>query len=82
MIALGPGGSVIEERQIHVLPAKTIVVLQKGSSRVSYACNPDCMPTVTLGDDNDVFKAGTTEVTMRNSLAQGSASPSADIAGK
>ena len=82
VIALGPGGSVIEERQIQVLPAKTTVVLQKGSSRVSYACNPDCMPLVNLGDDSDVFKAGTTEVTMRNSLAQGSASPSAEIAGK
>ncbi len=45
VIALSPGRVGNRRKADSVLPAKTTVVLQKGSSRVSYACNPDCMPT-------------------------------------
>ena len=41
LIAIDAAGSLIEEQQIRVLPAKTVLVLQNGSSRISYACNPD-----------------------------------------
>ena len=40
LIAIDGDGSLIEEEQIQVLPAKTVLVLQNGSSRISYACNP------------------------------------------
>ena len=46
LIAIDAAGSIIEERQVRVLPAKTVLVLQNGTSRISYACNPECMPTV------------------------------------
>src|SRR5260370_19227395 len=55
LIAVDSNGSVIEEKQLRVLPAKSVGVLQNGASRVSYACKPHCMPTVQLGDHNKNF---------------------------
>jgi hypothetical protein len=81
MIAVSADGRVLEEKELRVLPAKTVVVLQNGTSRVSYACNPDCMPTVQLGDDNDVFSKAGTQITLRDSLAHG-ASATLSGAGK
>ena len=82
MIAVSADGRVLEEKELRVLPAKTVVVLQNGTSRVSYACNPDCMPTVQLGDDNDVFSKAGTQITLRDSLAHGAAAASMSGAGK
>ena len=78
LIAIDAAGSLIEERQIEVLPAKTVLVLQNGSSRVSYACNPACMPTVQLGDDDKTFK----EVGEQMSTRNGYAASASGIAGK
>ena len=72
MIAVGADGSLIEERQIQVLPTKTVLVLQNGSSRISYACNPACMPTVQLGDDDKTFKDAGEQMSTRNGYAVGS----------
>jgi Pilus formation protein N terminal region len=82
LIEIDAEGSIIEDRQIQVLPAKTVLVLQKGDSRVSYACNPECMQTVQLGDDNDVFNKAGTQITMRDGLAQGGVSASMSGSGK
>ncbi|HKN31428.1 MAG TPA: pilus assembly protein N-terminal domain-containing protein [Roseiarcus sp.] len=71
LIALDPEGKVILERQLRVLPNKSVVVLQNGASRVSYSCNPDCMPTVQLGDDPKNFNDAGGEITSRNGLASG-----------
>ena len=73
LIAVDSNGSVIEEKEMRVLPARTVVVLQSGASRVSYACNPDCMPTVQLGDDTKTFTDAGTQITTRNGYASGSA---------
>jgi len=77
LIALDSAGSVVAEEQLRVLPARSVVVLQNGNSRVSYACNPDCMPMVQLGDDPKSFKDAGDEITSRNSYATGSASGAA-----
>ena len=71
LIALDSRGAVILERQLRVLPNKSVVVLQNGASRVSYSCNPDCMPTVQLGDDPKTFNDAGGEITSRNGLASG-----------
>ena len=73
LIAVDSDGSVIEERELRVLPARSVVVLQSGASRVSYACNPDCMPTVQLGDDTKTFTDAGTQITTRNGYASGGA---------
>ncbi len=74
LIAIDAAGSLIEESQIEVLPAKTLLVLQNGSSRISYACNPVCMPTVQLGDDDKAFKETGEQMSTRNGYATGSGS--------
>src|SRR5580700_4969514 len=55
LIAIDATGSIIEEKQVRVLPARTVLILQNGTSRISYACNPECMPTLQLGDDDKSF---------------------------
>jgi Flp pilus assembly secretin CpaC len=69
LIAIDASGSLIEEQQIRVLPSKTLVVLQSGASRMSYACSPDCMPTVQLGDDDKIFTEAGTQISTRNGYA-------------
>jgi Pilus formation protein N terminal region len=71
LIAIDAGGLIIEERQVRVLPARTVLVLQNGTSRVSYACNPECMPTVQLGDDDKSFKDAGEQISSRNGYAAG-----------
>ncbi len=45
IIALDEEGSVLLDEQLLVLPAKTVVVLQNGTSHVSYSCHPiACQP--------------------------------------
>jgi hypothetical protein len=73
LVAIDAAGSVIDEEQVRVLPAKTVLVLQSGSSRMSYACNPDCMPSVQLGDDKDAFKDAGEQISTRNGYASGGA---------
>ena len=69
LIAIDGEGSLIEEEQIQVVPARTVLVLQNGSSRISYACNPACMPTVQLGDDDKTFKDVGDQISTRNGYA-------------
>ena len=69
LIAIDSTGSVIQEEQLRVVPARAIVVLQNGPSRISYACNPDCMPTVQLGDDPKSFQEAGNQITSRNGYA-------------
>ena len=71
LIAIDATGSIIEEKQVRVLPAKTVLVLQSGSSRISYACNPECMPTVQLGDDDKSFAEAGGQISTRNGYAAG-----------
>jgi len=74
LIAIDPTGAIIEEKQVRVLPPKTVLVVQRGDSRISYACNPECMPTVQLGDDDKSFKDAGEQISSRNGYAAG-ASP-------
>jgi hypothetical protein len=71
LIALDADGAILFEEQLRVLPAKTVVVLQNGTSHVSYSCNPDCMPTAQLGDDPKSFSEAGGEISSRNSSALG-----------
>jgi hypothetical protein len=82
MIAVGADGSIISEKQLQVVSAKTVLILQSGDSRVSYACSPNCMPTVQLGDDKDHFEKAGAEITLRDGLAQGSVSAGMSGGGK
>ena len=71
LIALDDEGSVLLDEQLRVLPAKTVLVLQNGTSHVSYSCNPDCMPTVQLGDDPKSFSEAGSQISSHNGYALG-----------
>jgi len=82
LIAIRADGAVLEEKKFRVVRPKTVLLLQKGDARVSLACNPDCMPTVQLGDDDDHFSKIGAQITKRDQLAQGAASANTSVAGK
>lgn len=73
LIAIDGDGAVLEERQLLVEPGHSVLVVQRGDQRASYACNPVCMPTVQLGDDANVFGAAGGQIQQRNGFATGQA---------
>jgi hypothetical protein len=48
-----------------------VLLLQNGSSRISYACDPTCVPTVQLGDEDKTFKEVGEQMSTRNGYAAG-----------
>jgi hypothetical protein len=74
LIALDAQGNIIDEKKIDVEPTRSVLVVQRGNDRVSYWCNPTCMPTVQLGDENKAFSEASGQIGTRNSLAQGQGS--------
>ena len=74
LIALDAQGNIIDEKNIAVEAAKAVLVVQRGNERESYWCNPLCMPTVQVGDDNTVFSTASGQITAHSSLASGSSS--------
>jgi Pilus formation protein N terminal region len=70
LIAIDADGNVIEEKQLLVEPGHSVLVVQRGDARASYSCNPVCMPTVQLGDDDKVFGATGGQIQTRNGLAK------------
>jgi hypothetical protein len=71
LIALDASGNIIEEKNIDVEPTRSVLVVQRGDARESYWCNPLCMPTVQLGDENKAFTEASGQISARNGLAQG-----------
>jgi hypothetical protein len=71
MIALDAQGDVLQENQLRVEPGNAVLVVQRGDSRSSYSCNPICMPTVQLGDDDKAFMSIGNQIQTRNGLASG-----------
>ena len=71
LIALDAQGNIIDEKGIEVEPAKAVLVVQRGNERESYWCNPLCMPTVQVGDDNTAFSNASGQITAHSTLAGG-----------
>jgi hypothetical protein len=71
MIALDAQGNIIDEKQIDVEPTRSVLVVQRGNDRESYWCNPTCMPTVQLGDEDKAFSEARGQISARNALAEG-----------
>lgn len=57
VIALDAQHNVIQDQRVMVeRDDRRVVNLHKGSLRFTYACTPNCEPTLTIGDDPDFFK--------------------------
>jgi hypothetical protein len=58
VIALDAQHNVIQDQRVMVeRDDRKIVNLHKGSTRFTYACTPNCEPTLTIGDDKNFFDA-------------------------
>ncbi|HML28620.1 MAG TPA: pilus assembly protein N-terminal domain-containing protein [Hyphomicrobium sp.] len=56
IIALDAGHNVIQDQRVMVERDDSRVVnLHKGSERFTYACTPNCEPTLTIGDEKSFF---------------------------
>lgn len=57
IIALDAEHNVIQDQRVMVeRDDRKMVNLHKGSQRFTYACTPNCEPTLTIGDETDFFK--------------------------
>ncbi|MBS0232627.1 MAG: pilus assembly protein N-terminal domain-containing protein [Proteobacteria bacterium] len=65
VIALDAEHNIIQDQRVMVeRDDRRVVNLMKGSQRFTYACTPNCEPTLTIGDNKDFFS----EVQSANSM--------------
>ena len=70
MIALDGAGGMISEALISVrAPTHAVVTVQRGLDRESYSCNPDCQPSLVMGDSTKFFGDIKDQTGTRNTLA-------------
>jgi hypothetical protein len=69
LIALDAQGNLLDEKQIRVDPTQNVLVVQRGTSRESYSCDPVCMPSAVLGDETKVFSDTAGQITAHDALA-------------
>ena len=75
LIALDKNGAAISESIVRVQPSGKNLIVQRGVDRESYACNPNCQPTVSLGDSTKFMGEASGQITSRNAAATTSNAP-------
>lgn len=69
-IALDSTGTIISESLVSVtLPMQGRMILQRGLERTTYDCAPNCLPTISLGDDGKHFDAIADQNAKRDATA-------------
>lgn len=76
LLFLDGRGAVLSEAFLRVHETSSVMVVQRGSQRETYACQPRCQPTVTLGDSKEFLDRSISDIQIRNGLASGLASAS------
>jgi Flp pilus assembly secretin CpaC len=70
LIALDAAGNMLAESRIIVKATRdSVVTVQRGMDRESYACAPACQPAIQLGDNQKFFSETGGQTTARNALA-------------
>ena len=70
LIALDASGALLAESLVRVGAASdTVLTVQRGMNRESYACSPDCQPAVQMGDAKEYFTDAAGQAAARNALA-------------
>jgi Flp pilus assembly secretin CpaC len=70
-IALDAAGHPLAQSLIRVVGGRNALLVQRGLGRQSYACAPQCLPTVKLGDDAKYFVEVAGQVKDHNAQATG-----------
>jgi hypothetical protein len=72
LLALDDEGKLISESWLRVeAMSRNRVTVYRGAEAETYACSPNCQPTVALGDSEKHFGKASGQVGARNSLAAG-----------
>ena len=72
LIALDANGTLLAESMVRVGAAsEEVLTVQRGMDRESYACNPNCAPSIQMGDAQTFFRRAAGQATARNGLATG-----------
>ncbi|MCR4523211.1 MULTISPECIES: pilus assembly protein N-terminal domain-containing protein [Bosea] len=70
LIALDANGALLAESLVRVGKASDeVLTVQRGMDRESYSCNPECQPSVQMGDESRFFANTSGQATARNALA-------------
>jgi hypothetical protein len=75
IIALDGDHNIIQDQRVMVeRDDRRVVNLMKGSARYTYACTPNCEPTLTIGDEthffDDVKSANASKTAFSNGTGQ------------
>ncbi|MBC8129295.1 MAG: pilus assembly protein N-terminal domain-containing protein [Rhizobiaceae bacterium] len=72
LIVLDRDGNAIidEEVAVHSFEDSTVRIYRQ-AARTTYACSPQCEPTVTIGDDTNAFAAAAGQFDIRQGMALG-----------
>jgi len=74
LIVLDGSGIEVLNKKVYVSADDNLMVtLNRGASRQTYTCSPDCNPALTSGDSPKYFEALSKEIHNKLSLAQSSA---------
>ncbi|MGI3901697.1 MAG: pilus assembly protein N-terminal domain-containing protein [Janthinobacterium lividum] len=73
LLFLNGRGAVMGEARLRVREAPSVMVVQRGMDRETYACHPRCEPTVSLGDSTAFMQRSIGDLQARNSQASGAA---------
>lgn len=75
VILLDGAGNALQELTVRVQASRALITVQRGTSRESYACQPRCEPTVSLGDSTEFLKDASSQISSRNTLATPASTP-------
>ena len=73
LVVLDGAGAIVSQSLINVVPSRTdpTVLVQRGLERETYSCNPNCQPSVRLGDSDKYFGDTGKQVEQYRNLSAG-----------
>lgn len=72
LVVLDSSGTPIIDEQVIVTSNEIGTVrVYRQAQRVTFACSPECEPTVTIGDDGPTFQSSFSQFETRQSMAVG-----------
>lgn len=82
VIALDASHNVIQDQRVMVeRDDRRTVNLHKGSMRYTYACTPNCEPTLTIGDDEKFFGSVQSANSQKMKISEGASDSSSGASG-
>ncbi|WP_165361154.1 pilus assembly protein N-terminal domain-containing protein [Lichenibacterium ramalinae] len=73
LLFLDGHGAILQEARIRVRESPSVMVVQRGVDRETFACHPRCEPTVALGDSTAFLQRTIGDIQARNAQATGAA---------